>query len=48
LQLNNDSLSYTEAGNAIGFALEQPRHVVAITSSSLLTFKTASDNEMKP
>jgi hypothetical protein len=37
---------YTEAGNAIGFALEQPLHVVALPCSALrifsVYFKTAS------
>ncbi|MDR1291304.1 MAG: hypothetical protein LBK06_08885 [Planctomycetaceae bacterium] len=38
--------SYTEAGKAIGFALEQPLHVVALPCSALrifsVYFKTAS------
>ncbi|MDR1291706.1 MAG: hypothetical protein LBK06_10955 [Planctomycetaceae bacterium] len=30
---------YTEAGNAIGFALEQPLHVVALPCSALRILK---------
>ncbi|MDR1291250.1 MAG: hypothetical protein LBK06_08615 [Planctomycetaceae bacterium] len=31
--------NYTEAGKAIGFALEQPLHVVALPCSALLILK---------
>jgi hypothetical protein len=35
----NYSCNYTEAGKAIGFALEQPLHVVALPCSALRILK---------
>ncbi|MDR1290623.1 MAG: hypothetical protein LBK06_05425 [Planctomycetaceae bacterium] len=39
-------MRYTEAGKAIGFALEQPLHVVALPCSALRILKRLQHNKV--